>query len=159
MWSRGRSYFIVTFPVSCILDCYKVAVMQHLIHAYFYSCYVSAYISQIGSMICIYIYIYIYIYCHVPGVVWLITRRGFGLDTGFIHYGDYNYTSYNYIEHFSTRSFSDPTDETALHCSDVTIRGLPVSTDGLRRLTQIPETKSLWFQGLNNSLWFQGLTD
>jgi hypothetical protein len=37
----------------------------------------------------------IYIYCHVPGVVWLITLRGFGLDTGFIHYGDYNYTHYN----------------------------------------------------------------
>jgi hypothetical protein len=30
-------------------------------------------------------------YCHVYHgwvVVWLITRRGFGLDTGFIHYGD-----------------------------------------------------------------------
>jgi hypothetical protein len=25
------------------------------------------------------------------GVVWLITRRGFGLVTGFIHYGDYSY--------------------------------------------------------------------
>jgi hypothetical protein len=43
----------------------------------------------------------IHLYCHVYHVcvwyvVWLITRRGFGLDTGFIHYGDYNYTDYSY---------------------------------------------------------------
>jgi hypothetical protein len=29
-------------------------------------------------------------------VVWLITRRGFGLDAGFIRYDDHNYTDYNY---------------------------------------------------------------
>jgi hypothetical protein len=44
--------------------------------------------------------IFIEIYCHVHHgcvVVCLLTlRRVFGLDTGFIHYGDYNYTDCNY---------------------------------------------------------------
>jgi hypothetical protein len=28
--------------------------------------------------------------------MWLITQRGFGFNTGFIRYGYYNYTDYNY---------------------------------------------------------------
>jgi hypothetical protein len=46
-----------------------------------------------------YVYWCVYIYCHVYHgcvVVWPINLRGFGLDTGFIHYGHYNYTDYNY---------------------------------------------------------------
>jgi hypothetical protein len=50
-------------------------------------------------------------YCHVYQV-WLITRRGFGLDTGFIRYGDYNY-----CEHFSTRGFLNPT-LSEMRCTD-----------------------------------------
>jgi hypothetical protein len=46
-------------------------------------------------------------------VLWLITLRGFGLDTGFIHYGDYNYTNYNYCENISTWSFLNLADGAA----------------------------------------------
>jgi hypothetical protein len=71
-------------------------------------------------------------------VVWLITWRGFGLDAGFILYGDYNYyTCYNYCEHYSTGSFSDPTVGTALHwrlASRTHWRRLTSATDW-RRLT------------------------
>jgi hypothetical protein len=51
--------------------------------------------AQLQINIYIYIYIYIYILSRIPGlcvVVWLIILRGFGLDTGFIHYGDYSCT-------------------------------------------------------------------
>jgi hypothetical protein len=41
-------------------------------------------------------WIHIVTYTTAVWLVWLITLRGFGLDTGFIHYGDYNYTDYNY---------------------------------------------------------------
>jgi hypothetical protein len=34
------------------------------------------------------------------------------------------YTGYNYNEYFSTVSFSNPTDGTALQCSDISLRGL-----------------------------------
>jgi hypothetical protein len=63
--------------------------------------------------------------------VWLITLHGFGLDTGFIHCGDYNCTDYNYSERFNTGSFSGPTDGTVLR------RRLTWRTDlfSLRRLT------------------------
>jgi hypothetical protein len=55
------------------------------------------------------------IYCHVQGVVaCLITRRGsdwipdlFAMEIIATH-------GYNYNEHYSTSSFSDPTDGTAL---------------------------------------------
>jgi hypothetical protein len=51
-------------------------------------------------------------------LVRLITRLGFRLDNGFIRYGDLQLQQitddYNYNEHFSTSSFSDPTDGTAL---------------------------------------------
>jgi hypothetical protein len=54
----------------------------------------------------------------------------FGLDTRFIHYGDYScYTGYNYGEHFSTGSFSDPTDGTALHLRLTSMTGLTTHSD------------------------------
>jgi hypothetical protein len=69
-----RKYFVMegqTFPSDMGMNC-------------------SEYLSEVQCSICK--------YCHVyrGWVVWLITLRGFGLDTGFIHYGDYNYTDYNY---------------------------------------------------------------
>jgi hypothetical protein len=46
------------------------------------------------------------------------TLRGFGLDTGFIHYGDlqlHSCTHYDYSEHFSIRGFLNPAVGTAMH--------------------------------------------
>jgi hypothetical protein len=64
---------------------------------------------------CVHVHMRLYIVTYHGWVVWLITRRGFGLDTGFIRYGDYNCsTDYNYSDHYTTGSFSDPTDGTAL---------------------------------------------
>jgi hypothetical protein len=55
-------------------------------------------------------------YCHVyhGWVVWLITLRGFGLVTGFVHYGDYNCTWLQLQWTLGTCSSLDPTDGTAL---------------------------------------------
>jgi hypothetical protein len=60
------------------------------------------------------IYIVTYIY-HGCVVVWLITLHGFGLDIGFIHYGDYNWTWLQLQWTLCTRSSLDPTDGTVLH--------------------------------------------
>jgi hypothetical protein len=87
-------------------------------HISMYVCmYAYKYVSiHVCKHICM--YVYVRMYCHIYHgcvVVWPITRRRFGLVTGFIHYGDYNCnTSYNYIEHYTTGSFSDPTDGTVL---------------------------------------------
>jgi hypothetical protein len=66
-------------------------------------------------------------YCHVyqVWVVWLITRRGFGLVTGFIRPGDYScYTGYSYWGQLNTGSGSLYHSLTELYCTDVSLRGL-----------------------------------
>jgi hypothetical protein len=58
--------------------------------------------------------IYYHVY-HGCVVVWLMTlRRGFGLDTGFIHYGDLQLHRLQLQWTLSTLSSLDPTDGTAL---------------------------------------------
>jgi hypothetical protein len=61
-------------------------------------------------------------------VVWPITLRGFGLDTGFIHYGDYNYTDNNYNEHLALIAPWIPLTE--LYCTDVSLQELITSDSG-----------------------------
>jgi hypothetical protein len=58
----------------------------------------------------------------VCAVVWLITIRGFGLDTGFIHYGDYNCTWLQlqrtlHTDHFWLQTL---TDDDCFRCRRVT---------------------------------------
>jgi hypothetical protein len=64
-------------------------------------------------------------------LVWLITLRGFGLDTGLIRYGDLQLHTLQLQWTLSTRSSLDPTDGTVLR------RRLTSRTDHfwLRRLT------------------------
>jgi hypothetical protein len=92
---------------------------------------------------------------HTGGGEWLITRRGFGLDTGFIHYGDYTpngYTGYNYWDHYHTGSFSDPTDGTTLHWHLTSRTELTTHFDSGDRLTltnfggRLPKTEKDWLK-------------
>jgi hypothetical protein len=57
--------------------------------------------------------------CYGCVVSWLIKRRGFGYRIYSLRRLQLNMvtiaTGYNYRNHYSTVSFSDPTDETALH--------------------------------------------
>jgi hypothetical protein len=92
-------------------------------------------------------------YCHVPGVVWLITRRGFGLDTGFIHYGDLQLLQVTLTE-TTIALVASRISLTELHCADVSLRTLTASTDWLQRLTYSSRTEltthTLWLRRLTN---------
>jgi hypothetical protein len=86
-------------------------------------------------------------------VAWLITRRGFGLDTGFIHNGDLQRQQITITVNTSTGSFSNPVDGNALHWYGA-----------FPELTHFEDwlTHSLTLRGLNSedwSLWFRRLTD
>jgi hypothetical protein len=112
--------------------------------------------------------VYYHVY-HGCSVVWLMTlRRGFGLDTGFIHYGDYNYTDCSYwlLTQLTTKyGLSDltPLITATFLIADFSLRRLSSRTHCRALTLLIPNTHSRtnshWIQRLTDFFRFQRLTD
>jgi hypothetical protein len=97
----------------------------------------------------IYIYVYIYILSRIPGMCGSVTNNSTRVRIGYRIYSLWRFitaTGYNYNEHYSTDSFSGPTDGTALR------RRLTSRTEYflLRRLTDDDDSLTHW-RGLTRS--------